>query len=117
VQIFLWAGATAAPNVTVPATAVDSAGFTLYVTLIFNIILLTGHSTSPSIYVAFQSLYAADFCGDVGTRVPVTTLAFDPSELSTTAAYQWDVSRFKLYPPLFYGPHGPQFTAANWNNE
>jgi hypothetical protein len=35
VQVFLWAGATAAPNISRPATAVDSAGFTLYVTCIF----------------------------------------------------------------------------------
>jgi hypothetical protein len=41
-------------------------------------------SVSPSIYVAFQSLYASNLCGDVGPRYDRTTLAFAPGELSTS---------------------------------
>lgn len=44
-------------------------------------------STSPSIYVAFQSLHATDLCGQVGKKYNSTTLAFHPGELSTAAEY------------------------------
>lgn len=40
-------------------------------------------STSPSVYVAFQSLNATDLCGLVGTTIARTTLAFAPDALST----------------------------------
>ena len=43
---------------------------------------------SPSIYVAFQSLYATDLCGTVdGAVYSTTTLGFDPGELSTRIIY------------------------------
>lgn len=43
--------------------------------------------TSPSIYVAFETLHASNLCGDVGSKITTTTLAFAPGELSTSAAY------------------------------
>jgi hypothetical protein len=51
-------------------------------------------SISPSIYVAFESLYASDLCGDVGKRVPQTTIAFDETALSTCMDLQWDTSAY-----------------------
>lgn len=41
------------------------------------------HSESPSIYIGFSSLSAFDYCGLVGSAYANTTIAFDPTELST----------------------------------
>ena len=42
-------------------------------------------STSPSIYVKFQTLQASDACGPIGLTDSIlsTIVAFDPGELST----------------------------------
>lgn len=40
-------------------------------------------SVSPSIYVVFESIAAANLCGEVGTTIINKTLAFDPEDLST----------------------------------
>lgn len=40
-------------------------------------------SESPSIYIGFSSLSAFDYCGLVGSAYANTTMAFDPTELST----------------------------------
>ena len=46
--------------------------------------------TSPSIYVAFYSLSATDSCGARGIpEIDKTTIAFDPSELSTLQGHDW----------------------------
>ena len=47
-------------------------------------------STSPSIYVRFSSLWAADRCGPIGTYIPSTILSFNPGELSTIEWPVWD---------------------------
>ena len=47
-------------------------------------------STSPSIYVGFSAMYAADRCGPIGTYIPYTILAFTPGELSTIEWPAWD---------------------------
>ena len=47
-------------------------------------------STSPSIYVRFSALWAADRCGPIGTYIPSTMLAFAPGELSTIEWPVWD---------------------------
>ena len=45
------------------------------------------YSTSPSIYVAFESLYAYDDnCGPVGSTYTMATLSFAPTQLKTGAA-------------------------------
>lgn len=71
VQVYYWPITTASPPI---STLVNDAGFTF---------------VSPSVYVAFQSLYATDFCGTFGSVVTETTLAFAPSELSTDMAYHY----------------------------
>lgn len=38
---------------------------------------------SPSVYIGFTSLYAFDFCGNVGNSYTSTTLEFHPDEIST----------------------------------
>ncbi|KAH8672859.1 hypothetical protein BGZ60DRAFT_405728 [Tricladium varicosporioides] len=43
------------------------------------------NSVSPSVYVAFTQLYAQNRCGQVGSNVMLTTLAFDPQDLSTSS--------------------------------
>ena len=48
------------------------------------------YSTSPSIYVGFSALWAADRCGAIGTYIPYTMLAFAPEELSTIEMPVWD---------------------------
>lgn len=45
-------------------------------------------STSPSIYVALQTISATDLCGKVGSQITTgTTIAYNPGELSTAVAY------------------------------
>ena len=64
--------------------------------LIFN-------SVSPSIYVAFNSLYATNLCGTVGTEVnEATTIAFAPSGLSTATDYTFTLTgRMPMLPSTF----------------
>ncbi|PTB46827.1 hypothetical protein M441DRAFT_85805 [Trichoderma asperellum CBS 433.97] len=64
VEVFYWTDATETPAV----TAFSSNGI-LY--------------ESPSIYIGFSSLSAFDYCGLVGSAYANTTIAFDPTELST----------------------------------
>ena len=40
-------------------------------------------SISPSVYVGFTSLYAYDFCGNVGNVFTSTTIEFNPTEIMT----------------------------------
>ncbi|KAL5380861.1 hypothetical protein PMIN02_010492 [Paraphaeosphaeria minitans] len=85
IQLYFWPTATAdpTPSVTglpgnatamvtglpmVEGTYVDDSGFTF---------------TSPSIYLAFTSLNAHNWCGPVGSDIYNTTVAFDPTEIST----------------------------------
>ena len=51
-----------------PSTSVNADGFTF---------------TSPSVYMAFSSLAASDKCGQVGDIWTSTTIAFDPTEITT----------------------------------
>jgi len=60
--------------------------------------------------VAFQSLYATDLCGGVGSTYNSTTLAFAQNELSTAIAYYYDPSEVDPVPP--YIPD--IFTEATW---
>ncbi|TVY81937.1 hypothetical protein LSUE1_G003636, partial [Lachnellula suecica] len=98
VQVYFWPS-TSSATLGASATLVNSVGYTF---------------TSPSVYVAFQSLYATDLCGDVFSRVAGTTIAFAPDELSTTVGYRWDTSLYSSNPPIFYGSSGPIFTEADW---
>lgn len=59
-------------------------------------------SVSPSIYVAFESLRAKDLCGPVGPTFSATTLAFDPTALSTSTGYHWDTAAYSTNQPMFY---------------
>ncbi|KAF2681583.1 hypothetical protein K458DRAFT_433400 [Lentithecium fluviatile CBS 122367] len=85
VDLYFWPSATETatpsvtgllPNQTAVANAlqadsgsyVDEKGFTF---------------VSPSIYIGFTSLGATDMCGEVGTPLYNTTLAFDPTEVSS----------------------------------
>ncbi|OAG02752.1 uncharacterized protein CC84DRAFT_1166565 [Paraphaeosphaeria sporulosa] len=85
IQLYFWPTATAdpTPSVTglpenatamvtglpiVEGTYVDDSGFTF---------------TSPSIYLGFTSLTAHNWCGPVGSEIYNTTIAFDPTEIST----------------------------------
>jgi hypothetical protein len=65
------------PNQTAVARALDSGEAGSYVDD-------TGFTfVSPSIYIGFTSLGARDQCGDVGTAIYNTTMAFDPAEISS----------------------------------
>jgi hypothetical protein len=49
--------------------------------------MLINSSTSPSIYAVFESLFAVDQCGPVGTTIYNTTLSFPPQILSTATDF------------------------------
>ena len=42
-----------------------------------------GNSTSPSVYIAFPSIEAADECGFIGATHTSVLLSYEPSQLST----------------------------------
>lgn len=96
VQVYVWPG-TETSNRSITATAASSKnqslerilvsnGFTLYVIPnLRNENPNLACSTSPSIYVAFQSLLASNYCGPVGSSYVMTTLAFEPNQLMTGA--------------------------------
>jgi hypothetical protein len=42
-------------------------------------------SVSPSVYIGFTDLHAVDLCSTVGRNIGLTTMAFDPTELSSLA--------------------------------
>lgn len=49
-----------------------------------SVAVVDGHTfISPSIYIAFTSLWATDQCGWLGSVIPVTTMAFAPEDVST----------------------------------
>jgi hypothetical protein len=80
-----------------PGTAIISAG--------------AKFSTSPSVYVGFQSLYATDFCGTVGGNVySATTLAFKQGDLCTAPAYFWNSAEYNASQPFLF----PVYTRATW---
>ena len=64
-------------------------------------------STSPSIYVAFKSLYATNLCGTLDSKAYQTTLAFAPGELSTAPGWKWNYTNV---PPF----ENTVFTKATW---
>ncbi|KAE9372827.1 hypothetical protein N431DRAFT_536822 [Stipitochalara longipes BDJ] len=53
----------------------------------------------PSIYVDFQTIAATDSCGELGTGLTRSTMAFDASQLSTANSYFF-ASTSKLLPQL-----------------
>ena len=75
---------------------------------------LTISSISPSVYVAFETLYATNLCGTTGPVYGPTTLAFGPSELSTVRAYRWDFEAYATAPPAVYQS---QWTLADWGDQ
>lgn len=60
--------------------------------------ILTGFSTSPSIYMALQTLAASDICGQLGSTISkATTLSFPQNGLSTVPAYSQNGSSYTFY--------------------
>ncbi|KAK4549400.1 hypothetical protein LTR36_006397 [Oleoguttula mirabilis] len=75
VEVFYWPGVTPGPdgkfaNTTKPVnpSTTEVSGITM---------------TSPSVYVSFQSVYAADDCRQIGSGYTGSVLAFDPASIST----------------------------------
>ncbi|KAK5124949.1 hypothetical protein LTR85_001139 [Meristemomyces frigidus] len=75
VEVFYWPGVTPGPdgkfaNTTKPVdpSTTEVSGITM---------------TSPSVYVSFQSVYAADSCRQIGAMHTGSVLAFDPASIST----------------------------------
>jgi hypothetical protein len=66
--------------------------------------------------VRFESLYAEDFCGIMTAQNNITTVAFDPGELSTTVGYRWDTSMFSI-PPSMVSFEEQNFTEATWDDQ
>lgn len=66
-------------NVTGPVTALGKDGFVF---------------TSPTVYMAFSSLYAKNFCGTVGEIWENTTIGFHPSDISTINEYSYTYSSY-----------------------
>ena len=63
------------------------------------------NSISPSIYVAFNSLYATNLCGTVGTEVnSATTIAFAPDALSTAISYNYTLTNGMPMMPTTFEP-------------
>lgn len=71
------------------------------------------YSTSPSVYVAFQSVQASNFCGNIGLRNNAPTLAFKPGELSTSEGFFYDAAKYTATPIT---PYPAQYTEANWGD-
>ena len=64
--------------------------------------------------MAFETLHAHDLCGPLGPGYNATTVAFDPVDLSTTAAWKWDTSAYIDEPPIMVLPNAMQFTRATF---
>lgn len=71
-----------ANNTSGPVTAMGTNGF------IF---------TSPTVYMAFSSLYAKNFCGTVGQVWVNTTIGFHPSEISTVNPYTFTYTNYETF--------------------
>jgi hypothetical protein len=90
VQVYRWPVTTVSPQVTM---VTNTNNFTLYASPMFTDYHLTDHSltrlsTYPSVYVAFETIGAKDLCGSVGSPGRgVTTIGFDPTDLSTAPSY------------------------------
>lgn len=89
IEVLYWGSATSGAV----STVTNSAGFTF---------------TSPSVYVALQTLSATDLCGEVGSAITSgTTLSFAPHELSTAVAYSSNSTAYSFYTgwsPSIYFP-------------
>ena len=81
-----------------------------------RVVLTPWGSISPSIYVAFSSLRATNYCGDVGPKYTATTIAFNPDELSTTMAYDYTLEHTSDHAPMFF-TEGPIYTQATWGDQ
>jgi hypothetical protein len=73
---------------------------------------MPGYSTSPSVYVTFSSLHAANNCGPIGGAISVTTLALNPTELSTSNLYTTlpglsTTNIFGQWTPVNFADFGP----------
>lgn len=75
VEVYYWPGVTPGPDGNFPNTTKPSTPSTTEVDGVTM--------TSPSVYVSFQSLYAADSCRRVGSEYTGSILAFDPASIST----------------------------------
>jgi len=73
-------------------------------------------STSPSVYIAFQTLEATNYCGQVGSVHRSTTIAFSPNDISTARDYSWDTAEYSDHPPTLSGKR-LEATKASWNDE
>lgn len=76
------------------------------------------NSTSPSVYVAFDSIYATNWCGELRGKQTAGTMAFHEHALSTHKGYQWDTEKYLTFEP-FDGFEGvPKvFTIADWGTQ
>lgn len=89
IQFYWWPDlATATKGITksanssdIPVTAVAPNGFVF---------------TSPSVYMAFSSIYAENWCSTVGEAWYNTTIGFHPYEMTTSNAYTTTFSSYSL---------------------
>lgn len=63
--------------------------------------------------MAFSSVQASNFCGDIGLINHAPTLAFNPGELSTSAGFFYDALKYTITPIT---PYPAQYTAADWGD-
>jgi hypothetical protein len=63
--------------------------------------------------VAFSSVQASNFCGDLALGNSAPTLAFNPGELSTSAGFFYDAAKYTETPIT---PYPAQYTAASWGD-
>ncbi|EME87830.1 uncharacterized protein MYCFIDRAFT_169575 [Pseudocercospora fijiensis CIRAD86] len=78
IQFYWW------PDLASPTATTSSSGPSRTVTSIASNGFVF---TSPSVYMAFKSVYAKNFCGTVGDIWYNTTIAFHPDDISTINAY------------------------------
>lgn len=88
VQVLFFPEETSKPGDPVPVTSFVSNGVTFQ---------------SPSVYIGFTSLSAYDYCGPIGKNFVNTTLAFEPSELSSIVYGTFAGSTFTF---ITTGPDG-----------
>jgi hypothetical protein len=68
------------------------------------------------VYVAFDSIHATNWCGELPGK-EATTTAFHDYELLTMKGYRWDFGPYSTFEP-FDGLSltGKPFTQVDWGN-
>ncbi|KAK5136742.1 hypothetical protein LTR08_002038 [Meristemomyces frigidus] len=110
VEVYYWPGVTPGPdgkfaNTTQPVnpSTTEVSGVTM---------------TSPSVYVSFESVYAADSCRQIGAMHTGSVLAFDPASISTVYGEGFLSDAIPNGASMYnFGDLGPTINAAAYERQ